>query len=55
MALLNVMGQGGLTSKDLWGGLKILGHLAGGGARGGSGLPPLKPGCTAEAERGQHD
>ena len=55
MALLDVMGQDGLTSKDLWGCLKILGHLAGGCARGGSGLPPVKPGCTGEAERRQYD
>ena len=55
MALLDALREDELTSKDLWGGLKILGHLGGGGARGGSGLPPLKPGRTGEAERGQHD
>ena len=55
IALLNALEQNELTSKDLWGGLKILGHLGGGGARSGGGLPPLKPGCTGEAERGQQD
>ncbi len=55
MALLDVMEEDRLTSKDLWGGLEILGHLTGGGARGSSGLPPLKPGRPGEAERSQQN
>ena len=55
VALLDVKGQEMFTSKDLWGRLEILGHPTGGGARGGSGCSPLKPGCTGEAERRQQD
>ena len=55
MAFIAVMGLQKRTSKDLWSGLKILGHLAGGGARGGSGCSPPKPGCMGEAERRQQD